>query len=199
VKKFFCVVSFLVGVVSTFGASVTLQWNENAEPDVTQYRIYAVVGNATNFVTLQAPTHTVTFTNATAGWTYEFYATAINAQGLESDWSDGAVWVAPVDPPPVPGAPELPRISYGQTSRAGSQQWSVAVVYEAAARATGYRVQFNCPLTNVVVTTTNLFAQAFLPAMPTSADVWATNAGGLSQQATLLFSKPGRVRNLHAQ
>lgn len=87
---------FFLLTCSVFGATVTLDWYRNPEPDVNHYRIYygnysgvyfdcTDVFNQTN-VTLLLP----------AG-TWFFAATALNDAGMESRLSQEISWTSPPD------------------------------------------------------------------------------------------------------
>ncbi len=77
-------------------SSVTLGWSAAAGTNVTGYRIY--IGGAshsyTNFMPVGQVTNT-TFSGLTPGATYYFAATTV-ASGLESDFSNEAIYSAPV-------------------------------------------------------------------------------------------------------
>lgn len=85
-------------------ARVQLAWDQSPEPTVIGYKIYW--GNAvrayTNVIDVPGRSTTTGFvTNLAWSTTYHFAATAYNAIGLESLFSDEAVWKSP-DPPPSP-------------------------------------------------------------------------------------------------
>jgi hypothetical protein len=70
------------------GASVSLQWNPNPEPDVIGYKILlGTAGGAPATVVDAGNATNVTVGGLTEGVTYDFYASAYNSAGLESDLS----------------------------------------------------------------------------------------------------------------
>jgi hypothetical protein len=87
--------------VSSFAVgNVTLAWDASTDPSVTGYRVYygvaaatytnsAAVGNVTS----------ATFANLTDGVTYYFAATAYDAQGTESPFSNETSYTVPVGSP----------------------------------------------------------------------------------------------------
>jgi hypothetical protein len=78
-------------------ATVTLAWDPSADTDVVGYRVYYGPASAayTNSVTLGNIT-TATISNLVEGSTYYFAATAYDAIGLESDFSNEASYSVPV-------------------------------------------------------------------------------------------------------
>jgi hypothetical protein len=76
--------------------SVTLAWSESPDQSVTGYRVYfgAASQQYTNSVTVGKVEQAV-ITNLVSGTTYYFAATAYDAAGVESDFSNEAVWLAP--------------------------------------------------------------------------------------------------------
>ena len=92
-----------VAARQTPGATLSLAWNPSTSSDVVDYRLYYStipngwsiddsyrVGNKTNF----------SVTNLTAGTKYYFAVTAINAVGLESDFSASTAGVGPASSRP---------------------------------------------------------------------------------------------------
>lgn len=90
----FAVAALLVS--PSFGA--VLQWNSTGEPQVAGYKAYIGM-ESRNYVRIldtMQQTH-VTLTGLDAGTTYYFAATAYDATGLESDFSDEVRYTPPVD------------------------------------------------------------------------------------------------------
>ncbi|HET7624075.1 MAG TPA: fibronectin type III domain-containing protein, partial [Verrucomicrobiae bacterium] len=88
----------LFGLQSAFASqSVTLQWSPSTDSSVTGYNIYYGVAsrNYTNKVTVGNVTN-ATVTGLQEGVTYYFAATAFNAIGLESDFSEEVSYTVPV-------------------------------------------------------------------------------------------------------
>lgn len=88
----------------TYG--VTLQWDQNPETDIVQYKIYwstNVTPPYTNSVVVNYPTTNITIvnTNFVANKTYYFAATAINSVGLESGYSNIVPWTNLIAPSAV--------------------------------------------------------------------------------------------------
>ena len=90
--------TFRVSVSNAPPQSVTLAWNPNVPAtDVTGYSIYYGVspGNYTNRLDVGPGTNSVV-PNLTAGANYYFATTAHSSSGLESDFSNEAVWQSPL-------------------------------------------------------------------------------------------------------
>jgi hypothetical protein len=94
-KKLISLILLFVITITTIGASVTLAWDPNSEPDVAGYRLYygtngfgTVVncGNVTNY----------SISDLLPGHTYSFYATCYNTSGLESEPSNVVEYTVPV-------------------------------------------------------------------------------------------------------
>lgn len=98
-------VALLIAFVSLLtsaatGASVSLAWNRNAEPEVAGYKLY--YGRASrsyaNIVSV-GNTNFVTVTNLAPAATYYFAVVAVTTNGLESDFSAEVSSTMPVTPP----------------------------------------------------------------------------------------------------
>lgn len=92
--------------VSNPAARVQLAWDMSPEQTVSGYRVYwgVSVRGYTNVVDIPGRTNTTVFvTNLLWSTTYHFAATCYNTIGLESDFSDEAVWKSGDLPPPVTG------------------------------------------------------------------------------------------------
>jgi hypothetical protein len=77
-------------------AEVTLEWDPNAETDLAGYRIH--YGTASGNYTARKDVGnlvTCTVTDLTPGVTYYFAATAYNASGLESGYSNEVIYTVP--------------------------------------------------------------------------------------------------------
>jgi Fibronectin type III domain len=85
----FITLMLLIGLNHTMAASVSLSWNQNSDPAITGYNIYygTVSGAYTNNVTV-GNIAAVTIADLQAGVTYYFVATAFDAFGDESGFSN---------------------------------------------------------------------------------------------------------------
>lgn len=83
---------------------VSLAWDKSTEITVNQYRVYYGVASRdyTNYVSV-GNTNFCTISNLLRGVTYYFAATALNTDGLESDFSNEVFYKVPT----VPGAPTI--------------------------------------------------------------------------------------------
>ena len=86
---------FRLSVSNAPPPSVTLAWDPSPDPTVAGYSIYygASTGSYTNLANVGLGTNGVV-SNLLAGTTYYFAVTAHTAFGLESDFSNEAVWLA---------------------------------------------------------------------------------------------------------
>lgn len=93
------VVSFYVTLPSFAGESVSLAWNPSPDSSVTGYRVYSGIktGTYTNAVDVGNKTN-ATIVGLQEGVTYYFAATAYDAAGLESEFSNEVAYT----PPPTP-------------------------------------------------------------------------------------------------
>lgn len=84
---------FALSLLAAPAANVTLAWDASPDETVVGYRIYwgPATGNYTNSLTL-SNVLTATLTNLTAGATYYLAATAFDAEGLESVFSNEIHW-----------------------------------------------------------------------------------------------------------
>jgi hypothetical protein len=112
-------IAVAVGVVfGAFGAAahaadVTLAWDPNTEPDLAGYRIH--YGSANGSYSTHIDVHrvtTYTVTGLTAGQTYYLAATAYNASGKESGYSNQVSYAVPSQN----GAPTTPATPTGAAS-----------------------------------------------------------------------------------
>ncbi|HRV07196.1 MAG TPA: Ig-like domain-containing protein [Acidobacteriota bacterium] len=85
--------------------SVTLEWDPNSEPDLAGYNVYRSLRSGTGYVKLNGfLIRNTTYTDSTIsyGTTYYYVATAVNAAGLESGYSNQISYVAvPPQRPPA--------------------------------------------------------------------------------------------------
>ena len=105
------VVCIIVGVTASnaSAAQATLAWDPNTESDLAGYRIH--YGTASGSYTVHTDVHNVTtytVTGLTAGQTYYFAATAYDASGNESGYSNPVSYAVPS----ANGAPTTPSVSY---------------------------------------------------------------------------------------
>ena len=72
--------------------SVTLAWDRNSEPDIAGYNVYYgyISGDYTRLVTIIRPTAVIAVKGSKR--TVYFAATAYNANGDESDFSEEVHW-----------------------------------------------------------------------------------------------------------
>lgn len=96
----FCVLLF---TLSGWAASASFAWDASPSPDVTGYRIYwgPSTRTYTNHVVI-GNFLTGSVTNLSEGATYYFAATAYNAHGLESDFSNEVSLTVPLPRPQGP-------------------------------------------------------------------------------------------------
>lgn len=85
--------SFAAGLTN----KVTLAWDPSPDASVVGYRVYYGINSRgyTNSVTVNNTTNAVV-TNLVSGITYYFGATAFDGSGLESDFSNEAMYTVPV-------------------------------------------------------------------------------------------------------
>ena len=96
--------SILLLVAGTsYGASVSLAWNPNAEPDIARYHVLLGVAPGQYTQSIDAgPATTATVSNLSAGTTYFFAVTAHNTSGFESLPSSEVSYSVPGGPTPTP-------------------------------------------------------------------------------------------------
>lgn len=76
-------------------ASVTLAWDPNPEPDLKEYRLHIGISSRSYQVSIPVGLATTfTVTDLPAGVTTYFALTAINHNGLESDYSEEVIFTA---------------------------------------------------------------------------------------------------------
>jgi len=109
------VVCIIVGLIASnaMAAQATLAWDPNTESDLAGYRVH--YGTASGSYTVHTDVHNVTtytVTGLTAGQTYYFAATAYDASGNESGYSNPVSYAVPA----VNGAPSAPAVPTGPAS-----------------------------------------------------------------------------------
>ena len=101
-KGFLLLILLALGSVSSQGFEVVLAWDANSEADLAGYRIYYGVQGATNAPVVAesavSGSPLVTISGLVLGETYEFYATAFNTAGLESEPSEVLTFTVPTRP-----------------------------------------------------------------------------------------------------
>jgi hypothetical protein len=130
----------LLGIVasnthSSPAAEVTLAWNASPDAEVTGYRVYigGASGNYTNSAAVGNVTN-ATIANLIPGGSYFFAATAYNALGDESDFSNEANYTVPL---PANQAPTLNTIANVTVNEgAGLQTVNLAGIGSGAANET---------------------------------------------------------------
>lgn len=189
-------------LVGARAASVTLAWDANQETNIVAYKIYSNVtitnssgvtfGSSTSSQVL-APATQLALTNLVEGATYSFYATALNANGLESGPSTTLKYTPPfaLQSPLIRGASLWVNVSNVWTfSASWAPSWN-ALGY-------GYRVTATNGWASAITWTTNTSASVSAPSMPILFELWATNAVGSSAIASMRFARPEPVQNLRA-
>ena len=109
------VVCVVIGVIASnaMAAQAILAWDPNTESDLAGYRIHH--GTASGSYTVHTDVHNVTsytVTGLTAGQTYYFAATAYDASGNESGYSNPVSYSVPT----ANGAPTTPATPTGASS-----------------------------------------------------------------------------------
>ena len=92
------VVCIIIGVIASnaLAAQATLAWDPNTESDLAGYRVH--YGTASGSYTVHTDVHNITsytVTGLTAGQTYYFAATAYDASGNESGYSNPVSYAVP--------------------------------------------------------------------------------------------------------
>lgn len=97
------VLSAVMFLQSTVAQIVTLGWDPSTNTDVVGYKVYygGVSGNYTNSIVMGNVT-AVTISNLASGATYYFAATAYNSSGVESRFSNQAIYSVPSRPSTPP-------------------------------------------------------------------------------------------------
>jgi fibronectin type 3 domain-containing protein len=109
------VVCIIIGVFASnaIAAQATLAWDPNTESDLAGYKVH--YGTASGSYTVHTDVHNVTtytVTGLTAGQTYYFAATAYDASGNESGYSNPVSYAVPA----ANGAPTTPATPTGAAS-----------------------------------------------------------------------------------
>ena len=109
------VVCIIVGIIASnaLAAQATLAWDPNTESDLAGYKVH--YGTASGSYTVHTDVHNVTsytVTGLTAGQTYYFVATAYDASGNESGYSNPVSYAVPTSN----GAPTTPATPTGASS-----------------------------------------------------------------------------------
>jgi len=101
--------------VDALAGQATLTWNPNTESDLAGYKVH--YGTASGNYTVHLDVHNVTtytVTGLTNGQTYHFAATAYDASGFESGYSNQVSYTVPT----TNGAPSTPATPTGPSSAA---------------------------------------------------------------------------------
>jgi hypothetical protein len=106
-KHWLARVAAALGLVSApvFAATVSLEWDPSADPEFVGYNVYVapVSGGATNKLDVGV-TPVATIQNLQEGETYQFFVTARNSAGIESDPSNEVEYFVPIaNQPPTMG------------------------------------------------------------------------------------------------
>jgi hypothetical protein len=110
-KKIWFVILLLLTakILAAQTTSVTLSWNANSEPDVVGYRLYYGRTSHNYEQNIDAGrSTTATIQNLSTGTVYYFAATAYNAAGVESEFSDEVIFRSPIQTPTPPSTPTAP-------------------------------------------------------------------------------------------
>jgi hypothetical protein len=158
--------SFLPGVLvaitsmpfAAVGANVTLSWNPSSNELVTGYNIYygTASGDYSDRVST-GNTTSVTLSNLVEGTTYFFAATAYDASGQESPFSNEASYTV------LPGSPSQPAVLTSATNSSG--QFSFQLL---GAFGKPYVIEASTDLLNWEPVLTNVAPAAF--AIPISSE-----------------------------
>ena len=109
-RAFSIALALLVTLDCAKGASVSLGWSASTDTNVVAYNVYygTVSGDYTSEISV-GNVSDVTISNLTAGTTYYFAATAVDANGNESGFSAETAYVVPgtlaLSAGAVPGGP----------------------------------------------------------------------------------------------
>ena len=94
-KKIVCFLTlvglyFLAPELAAAGRVVTLEWYPNTETNLAGYKVYWGLASQSYgwSEAVSAPATTLALTNLSGNWEYFFAITAVNTDGLESDYSD---------------------------------------------------------------------------------------------------------------
>ncbi|MFW6139179.1 MAG: fibronectin type III domain-containing protein [Spirochaetota bacterium] len=74
---------------------VTVVWDPNTEPDLEGYKLYYGFGSRDYGYVVNVGDTTYTIKDLVPGETYYIAATAYNTEGMESDYSEEAVYTVP--------------------------------------------------------------------------------------------------------
>ena len=123
------VVCIIIGVIASnaLAAQATLAWDPNTESDLAGYRVH--YGTASGSYTVHTDVHNITsytVTGLTAGQTYYFAATAYDASGNESGYSNPVSYAVPA----ANGAPTTPA---PPTAGASSALVNTAITFSTSA------------------------------------------------------------------
>lgn len=128
------ILAFLLCALTAQAANVPLIWDRNPEPEVNQYRVYIGTASRT-YDRIESAGNNVTYDvlNLTPGVTYYFAVTAVNVDGLESDYSNELAYRVPFPKPSAPGTPRIrtdgASIDWrGVTNRTGTSVQPVLIV-----------------------------------------------------------------------
>ena len=134
---------FCVAVAAVFlpgplrAADVNLAWNPSPDTDVTGYRLHYGTTSGVYSTKLEAgPTTSWKVTDLAPGLTYYFAATALNAAGIESAYSNQVSWSAPAADTQPPAAPA--QLKAAAQATGASLTWSANNESDLA----GYRVYY---------------------------------------------------------
>lgn len=94
-----CAVILLGNLPSIAAQRVVLAWDPSPDMSVTGYRVYRGVGPTPVFDAIDVrATNTCELTDLYEGETYQFYVTAYDANGIESEPSNTLVFAVPLRP-----------------------------------------------------------------------------------------------------
>jgi|ERR1700733_8243532 len=157
-KNKFCnwliLLALFIGLPHTTAATVSLGWDPSSDTNVVGYNIY--YGTASSNYTYKVAVGNImatTLSNLTSGTTYYFAATAFDASGNESDFSNEATFIVPgvltLSPGANPGDPMLiqfpvaPSHWYEVQASVDLQSWTT--IWQTAVTTSNEWVQFSDP------------------------------------------------------
>ena len=115
-------------VCSVLAADVTLEWDQNSEPDISGYKVYYSVESRNYTTTIDVGNFTsCVISDLDPERTYFFAATAYNTDGYESDFSNEVSYSASSSSPtPTTPSPTTPTPSTGDSGSGGGGSCFIA-------------------------------------------------------------------------
>lgn len=150
----FVLLATLAGLHRAIARNLTLAWNPSTDSSVVGYNLYygTSSGDYTSKITVGNVT-TATVSNLVAGTTYYFSATAYNANGVESNFSNETKFIVPGVLTLAPGAtasgaptirfPVEPDHWYEVQATSDFQSWTT--IFQTTVASTNEWVEFTDP------------------------------------------------------